>query len=58
MRDTDARYREEIPMRDTDDTDDINRNDEEFIVGQKMTRYFGLFLIIIGTKFLYEYFNL
>ena len=25
---------------------------------KKMTKYFGLFLIIIGTKFLYEYFNL
>ncbi len=25
---------------------------------KKMTRYFGFFLIIIGTKFLYEYFNL
>jgi hypothetical protein len=23
-----------------------------------MTKYFGLFLIVIGTKFLYEYFNL
>ena len=25
---------------------------------KKMTKYFGLFLIIIGTKFLYEYFKL
>ena len=25
---------------------------------KKMTKYFGLFLIIIGSKFLYEYFNL
>jgi len=25
---------------------------------KKMTKYFGLFLIVIGTKFLYEYFNL
>ena len=25
---------------------------------RKMTKYFGLFLIVIGTKFLYEYFNL
>ena len=25
---------------------------------KKMTKYFGFFLIIIGTKFLYEYFNL
>ena len=25
---------------------------------KKMTKYFGLFLIIIGTKFLYEYFNI
>ena len=25
---------------------------------EKMTKYFGLFLIIIGTKFLYEYFNI
>ena len=23
-----------------------------------MTKYFGLFLIVIGTRFLYEYFNL
>ena len=25
---------------------------------KKMTKYFGLFLIVIGSKFLYEYFNL
>ena len=25
---------------------------------KKMTKYFGFFLIVIGTKFLYEYFNL
>ena len=25
---------------------------------KKMTKYFGLFLIIIGTKFLYEYLNI
>ena len=25
---------------------------------KKMTKYFGLFLVVIGTKFLYEYFNL
>ena len=25
---------------------------------KKMTKYFGLFLIIIGSKFLYEYLNL
>ena len=25
---------------------------------KKMTKYFGIFLIVIGTKFLYEYFNL
>ena len=24
----------------------------------KMTKYFGWFLIVIGSKFLYEYFNL
>ena len=25
---------------------------------KKMTKYFGLFLIVIGTRFLYEYFKL
>ena len=25
---------------------------------KKMTKYFGIFLIFIGTKFLYEYFNI
>ena len=25
---------------------------------KKMTKYFGLFLVFIGTRFLYEYFNL
>ena len=25
---------------------------------KKMTKYFGLFLVVIGTRFLYEYFNL
>ena len=25
---------------------------------KKMTRYFGLFLVVIGTRFLYEYFSL
>jgi uncharacterized membrane protein YfcA len=25
---------------------------------KKMTKYFGLFLIVIGTKFLYEYFKI
>ena len=25
---------------------------------KKMTRYFGLFLVVIGTRFLYEYFKL
>ena len=25
---------------------------------KRMTKYFGLFLVVIGTKFLYEYFNL
>ena len=24
----------------------------------KMTKYFGLFLVVIGTRFLYEYFKL
>ena len=25
---------------------------------KKMTKYFGLFLVVIGTRFLYEYFKL
>ena len=25
---------------------------------RKMTKYFGLFLVVIGTRFLYEYFKL
>ena len=25
---------------------------------KKMTKYFGLFLVVIGTRFLYEYFSL
>tara|TARA_B110000438_G_C15590788_1_gene553735 strand:- start:607 stop:726 length:120 start_codon:yes stop_codon:yes gene_type:complete len=24
---------------------------------EKITKYFGLFLLVVGSKFLYEYFN-
>ena len=39
----------------------LSRNESSKLVEdvlEKMTECFGLFLIVIGTKFLYEYFNL
>ena len=40
------------------DMDRGSFNDGHKISKTKMTKYFGLFLIVIGTKFLYEYFKL